>query len=64
MSGHATTPDDDLLTLPEAARALAVSERTVRRWIKAGTLPAGRLPTRHGHFRIRRTDVAAALDRA
>lgn len=37
-------------TVPEAAAALAVAERTIYRWVHDGTVPATRL---HGRWRIR-----------
>jgi excisionase family DNA binding protein len=49
------------LSLPETARVLGVSEKTVRRWIRDGKLPATRLATFHGHFRIPREAVLAQL---
>ena len=54
----------DLLSLPETARLLRVSEDTVRRWIKDKKLPAQRIGTwPHGRLRIRRTDAEALLVR-
>jgi excisionase family DNA binding protein len=53
--------DANALTLPEAARHLGVSERTIRRWVANGTLPATRLDTRQGHFRIARDDLDSVL---
>ena len=53
----------DRLSLPEAARVLGVSERSVRRWVKDGTLPAERLTTQQRHIRIARSDVEALLVR-
>jgi excisionase family DNA binding protein len=49
-------PDDELLTLPQAARALGVSPMTMRVWMLEGRLPvrmAGRLAL------FRRADVEA-----
>jgi excisionase family DNA binding protein len=37
------TAPEPLLTVSEAARLLAVSDKTIRRWITAGRLPAVRL---------------------
>lgn len=36
------TPDEKLMTITEVATALAVSTRTVRRWIESGQLHAYR----------------------
>ncbi|NJD28171.1 MAG: helix-turn-helix domain-containing protein [Chloroflexi bacterium] len=45
-----------LTSLPEAARELGIHESTVRRWIKAGLLPADRIgPGRR--YRIARHDL-------
>lgn len=46
------------LTLPQAADVLAVSEHSVRNWIKDGSLPAFRVGP-GGHFRIAEPDLAA-----
>ena len=49
--------DDDLLTKKQLARALNVSERTIERWLQAGTapptirLPSGGLRWRWGTVR-------------
>jgi len=37
------THSSTLMTIPEVARYLRVSEKTIRRWIKEGTLTAYRL---------------------
>jgi excisionase family DNA binding protein len=39
MEGMAKTASD-FLKVPEAAEAFGVSERTIRKWINAGQLPA------------------------
>lgn len=44
----------ELLTIPEVAAALRISERTVKRMLAAGTLPRVRIGRA---VRIRRTDV-------
>jgi len=45
----------------EAARALGVSENTIRRWEERGLIPAVRLPS--GVRRFRRADIEAAQAR-
>lgn len=45
------------LTIPEVADLLRVDERTVRRWISAGELPARRYGRRA--VRIREADLEA-----
>ena len=52
-------PTDSLLTLRTAAAALAVSKRTVRRLIAAGTLPHVRIGR---VVRIRPEDLEAWID--
>ena len=47
--------DSDLLSIPEAAKALKVSVATVKRWISDGRLPAFRLGPRK--MRIRQLDL-------
>jgi excisionase family DNA binding protein len=47
---------DELLTLKETADFFDVAELTVRRWIRAGRLPAAQVSP-GGHIRIRRADV-------
>ena len=47
-------PLEPLLTIPNVAEICRVSERTVRRWIKAGELPAIRLGRQ---WRIVRKDL-------
>jgi len=49
----------ELLTTTEAARRMGVDDETVRRYIKAGTLPA--LTTAGGHYRLRSADITAYL---
>jgi excisionase family DNA binding protein len=46
------------LSLEEAAEAMSVSVRTIRRWIAAGTLPAYRCGQRA--IRIKLEDLEAA----
>jgi excisionase family DNA binding protein len=47
---------EEVLSLPEAARYLRVSEDTIRRAIKEGSLKAAKL---RGHYRIRKADLDA-----
>ena len=51
-----------LVTIPEAAAALAVSRATVYELIADGELPALRLRP-HGHVRIVESDLAALVER-
>lgn len=55
------TPDvsNDLVTVAEAARALRITERTVRGWIADGTVPAYRIGDKA--IRIKRPDLDALL---
>jgi excisionase family DNA binding protein len=46
------------------AAYLLLDERTVRKWIEAGTLPANRFPPVTGDCRIRTADVIAFVERA
>lgn len=48
-----------LLTVPQAASLLRVSDRTIRRWIKAERIPFLRLPT--GEYRIPQGALLASL---
>lgn len=36
-----------MLTVPEAARRVGCDPETVRRWIRSGRLPAGKVGTQH-----------------
>lgn len=51
----------ELMQVREAARALGVSENTIRRWEERGLIPAVRLPS--GVRRFRRADIEAARAR-
>ena len=48
------TSKDEILKISEVAQLLKVSELTVRRWCKAGKLPAVKLGK---HYRIRLQDI-------
>jgi excisionase family DNA binding protein len=48
-----------LLTVPQAASLLSVSDRTIRRWIKAERVPFLRLPS--GEYRIPQGALLASL---
>lgn len=50
--------DDKLFTVDEAAAWLQVNERTIRRWIKSGELPAANLGKKAG-YRIAGSDLTA-----
>lgn len=54
MEGH-----ERLLTVPEIAALFHVNPKTVRRWINAGKLAAGRTPG--GHYRSRESEVRMLL---
>ncbi len=51
----------ELMQVREAARALGVSENTIRRWEERGLIPAVRLPS--GVRRFRRGDIETARKR-
>ncbi len=52
-------------TIEEAAKALRVSEKTVRRRIKDGTIKADQIAGKYGpEYRIPETQIAALRDRA
>lgn len=52
-------PEDELLSLPEAARLLGVVPLTARVWVLRGKLPGRDIG--HGRFIVRRADVDAYL---
>ena len=52
--------DDELLTIPDVAKILKMSEKTVRRYIQAGDLIVHEIG---GKYRISRTDLNAFLKR-
>jgi len=52
------------ITVSDAAVRLNVEPGTVRRWIKAGVLPAVRTRGRRGRFRITEADLVLALEPA
>ena len=54
-------PPARCLKTGEVARIFGVGQDSVRRWMKAGYLPAWRTPG--GHFRFTTQDVAALLER-
>lgn len=45
------------LTIGQVAETLQVNVETVRRWVRAGTLPVLNLGSRSGGYRISRTDL-------
>lgn len=51
-----------MLTVPEAARRVGRNPETVRRWIRAGRLPAERVGTQH-LVREEDLDAVASPDR-
>lgn len=56
---HTTAAKPHLLTVKEAARLLNVSERTVRRWIEAESIPYVELPG--GGYRIPQGALLSSL---
>lgn len=57
---HAGDRDDDrLLEVAQVAKRLHLSHDTVRGFIRAGFLPALRLP--NGYYRVRERDLAGFL---
>ena len=59
MAGSSPLGGDRLLTVAEVAEHMRVSNMTVYRLIKSGTLPALRVGK---NFRIRERDLTAYLD--
>lgn len=49
----------DFVTVAECAKALHLSNRTVRRLIESGLLPAEQPNPRRGRYRVRRIDLEA-----
>jgi excisionase family DNA binding protein len=54
---------EELLTVHEVARQLRVDDTTVRRWIKAGALPAITLPHRGARqaYRVKQSTLKNLL---
>ncbi|MCH2128002.1 MAG: helix-turn-helix domain-containing protein [Pirellulaceae bacterium] len=59
MSNARTVEEHIALSVVEAGRYLGVSADTIRRLIRAGTLPHARIGN---SIRLRRSDLAAYLD--
>lgn len=55
--GTRENAEDEVLTIKDAARVLDVSEQTLRRWDKAGKLPAKRHPMNGYRLYLRRQIV-------
>ncbi len=53
---------DRLLTVPEVAERLRMSEWTLRRWLREGRLKGVRLPGKLG-WRVRESEAEAFLKR-
>jgi excisionase family DNA binding protein len=53
-------PEDKLLSLQDVAQQTGMSEATVRRWVRAGQLPAVELG---GRYRISQADLQNFLDK-
>ncbi len=51
--------EDDYLSVTEAAAVLHVAPSTIRRWIRAGELPASRIGKRR--IALRRTDLSSLV---
>lgn len=51
--------EQEYLTIKDIARQLKMDEKTIRRWIKSGQLPAIELG---GKYRVSRTDLNAFLE--
>ena len=50
-----------LLTVEEVAQRLAISEETIRRWLRNGTLRGVRLGATRAGWRVSEADLAAFL---
>jgi excisionase family DNA binding protein len=59
MMTHDTGTDDQLIRVSEAGAMLALSEKTIRRYISAGTLTRVRVGPRA--VRVRRGEVEALI---
>lgn len=57
-----TPAPPEMLTTSQAATALNIHPKTVRRWIDEGRMAAVQLPS--GHWRIARTEVDRLLGRS
>lgn len=53
-------PDDDMLTISEAAAHLKVHPNTLRNWADKGIVPVHKLPS--GYRRFRASDVEAMVE--
>lgn len=54
-----SAPEDDYLSVTEAAAVLHVAPSTIRRWIRAGELPASRIGNRR--IALRMTDLSSMV---
>lgn len=63
-TGMNVARNERLLTVSQVAKACALSELTVRRWIRIGHLPCVRLgPGRKCRVRVRASDLEALISR-
>ena len=51
--------NEEILTIPQAAKYCAISRWTLRNFVKSGDLKASRTPG--GHFRIRKSDLESFI---
>lgn len=55
--------EDRLLTVPEAAERLRVSEWSIRRWLRSGRLKGVRIGGSRAGWRVRESELEAFLKR-
>jgi excisionase family DNA binding protein len=63
MAPRAPIKPPEFMSLAEAANWVGMSEKTLRRWISEGTLPAYRFAGRSQAIRLKVSDVEALLVR-
>jgi excisionase family DNA binding protein len=62
IATHTAAHTTRLLTIPDAARLLSVSPRSVKRWIAAGSFPVVRLGERQRDRRVPEAELVAWVE--